>query len=88
MRKMDLKERCAPVVMRLQDAALSTRTTLSDQIDYLVEFVLAEIGRSKAAGVLDRSYPAVAYFKTETDREEFIKAITEANPNIRAKAVL
>jgi hypothetical protein len=80
----DLRTRCTRFITEKTHRNLR----INVQATSLVEFILAEIGRSKAGGVLDSSYPAVAYFKTEADREEFIKAITEANPNIRAKAVL
>jgi hypothetical protein len=78
----DLRARCAAW---MREYAWRQHSSVTDK---LVEFVVAEIGRSAAGGVLDASYPAVAYFATPEDRDEFVKAICEANPNIRAKAVL
>jgi len=80
----DLRTRCTRFITEKTHRNLR----IDVQATSLVEFILAEIARSKAGGILDRSYPAVAYFATEADRDDFVKAVTEANPNIRAKAVL
>jgi hypothetical protein len=79
---MTLKDRCRKFLEELFSplAPVDQR-----EVDDLVAFVVAEIGRAAGDGQLENSLPLCLYFPTKQDREEFIAAVMEAKPNLVAK---
>ena len=71
-----LRERCADVV-----AHNSWTKDDAESVDYLMAFVIAEIGRS-ASTHFEKSAPLCIYFADDASREEFIEVFKEAKPNV------
>lgn len=77
----DLRSRCFNFLVEIDiDGMLDGKYPT----DELLEFVVAETGRS-AEPKLDKTLPLVCYFASDEDREEFIAAVLEANPTMVTK---
>ena len=80
---MSLHERCRKVLNKIERDAMLRQ---NDPISTLIEFVVAEQGRS-ADRKLEETLPLCLYFTTSTDREEFVQAMREIHPEMMMKEV-
>lgn len=76
-----LRERCQELYQQMSRDAMLRQ---GDPVQTLLEFVIAEIGRS-ADERLDDSSSLCLYFPTKEDRTEFIRLVREAKPGMMIK---
>lgn len=80
---MNLKDRCREFLDETE------WLTHADPIGALADFVTAETGRLMADGALgDKALPLCLYFKTDAERDEFIRLVLDANPNLTARKTI
>jgi hypothetical protein len=80
---MTLKDRCRTFLIEALKSKASCQVI--DIVDDLEAFVVAETGRAAGGDKLDKSLPLCLYFKDAEDREAFIAAVMQFQPNLVAK---
>lgn len=80
---MSLRDRCREIANKLQRDAILRQ---NDPVQTILEFVVAEIGRS-ADPSLEDSLPLVLYFQTPADRDEFVAAVKESKPTMIVRSL-
>lgn len=78
-----LRDRCKGMLNTLQRNA---RLRQGSPVDDLEAFVISERGRA-ADDRLDAAKTLVLYFRTDEDRDEFVRLVREARPDMITKAI-